>query len=36
MQVDKEAERQRTKIEKNKATIEQKILPRAGDCEKEL
>ena len=36
MQVDKEAERQRAKIEKNKATIERKILPRVKDYEEEL
>ena len=36
MQVYKEAERQKAKIEKNRATIEQKILPRFKDCEEEL
>ena len=36
MQVDKEAERQRANIEKNKATIEWNIFPRVEDCEREL
>ena len=35
-QVDKEIERQRANIQKNKATIEQQILPRAEDCERDL
>ena len=36
IQVDKEAKRQRAKIERNKATIEWKILPRVEECEEEL
>ena len=36
IQVDKEAERQRSKIDKNKSTIEWKILPRVKDCEEDL
>ena len=36
IQVDKESERQRENIDKNKATIEWNILPRVKDCEEEL
>ena len=36
MQVDKEAKRQKDKVEKNKVTIEQKILPRVEDYGEEL
>ena len=36
MQVDKEAEKQRANIEKDKVTIEQNILPRVEDCEDNL
>ena len=33
IQIDKEDERQKYKVEKNKATMERKILPRVEDCE---
>ena len=36
MPIDKKHERQRAKIEKNKSTIEWKILPRVEHCEREL
>ena len=36
IQVDKEGERQRSKIQKNKASVEWKNLPRVKDCEREL
>ena len=36
MQFDKEVERQRDKIEKNKVTIERKILPSVEDCEEDF
>ena len=36
MQVDKKAKRQMEKIQKNKATIEKKVLPRVEDCEEDL
>ena len=36
LQVDKEAEKQRATIEKNKATIVRKILLRVKECEREL
>ena len=36
MQVDKEAERLMTQIDKNKATIERNILPRVEDYEENL
>ena len=36
IQVDKEVERQRANIEKNKVTIERNILPRVEDCEENL
>ena len=35
IQVDKEAERQKSKIEKNKANTEQNILPRVKDSEED-
>ena len=36
MQIDKEDKRQRANFEKNKAIVEQKILPRVEDYEREL
>ena len=36
MQVDREAERQRDNIEKNKVTIERNILLRVEDCDEDL
>ena len=36
IQVDKESERQKSKVEKKKASIEQNILPMDKDCEREL
>ena len=35
IQIDKEADREKSKIEKNKANIEHNILPRAKDCEED-
>ena len=35
IQVDKESERQKSKIEKNKVITERKILPRVEDCEED-